>query len=36
MTLRKAFVDTTAGQVFVLEGGSGDPLLLLHQSPRTA
>jgi pimeloyl-ACP methyl ester carboxylesterase len=36
MTLRKAFIDTSAGQVFALETGSGEPLLLLHQSPRTA
>jgi len=34
--MRQAFADTTFGQVYFRESGAGLPLLLLHQTPRSA
>lgn len=33
--MRRGFVDTPDGQVYYVEQGSGEPLVLLHQSPRS-
>ncbi|WP_445181884.1 alpha/beta fold hydrolase [Pseudonocardia sp. Cha107L01] len=35
MAVRRRFVDTRYGQVHLAEHGSGDPVLLLHQTPRS-
>ena len=34
--MKRGFVDTPDGQIHYWIGGSGDPLLLLHQTPRSA
>lgn len=34
--MRRRFVDTPAGQIHVVEAGRGRPVLLLHQTPRSA
>jgi pimeloyl-ACP methyl ester carboxylesterase len=33
--LRRRYVDTSRGQVHIAEGGSGEPVLFLHQTPRS-
>ena len=33
--MRRGFVDTPNGQVYFVEQGQGEPLVLLHQSPRS-
>jgi pimeloyl-ACP methyl ester carboxylesterase len=35
LTVRRSFVDTPAGQIHVAECGSGCPVVLLHQTPRS-
>ena len=35
MTRRRRFVDTRYGQLHVAEQGDGDPVILLHQTPRS-
>jgi pimeloyl-ACP methyl ester carboxylesterase len=35
MAVRRRFVDTRYGQVHLAEHGGGDPVLLLHQTPRS-
>lgn len=35
MSLRRAYADVPAGQIHYAEVGSGDPVLLLHQTPRS-
>lgn len=35
-TMKRGFVDTPDGQIHYWSGGSGDPLLLLHQTPRSS
>jgi len=34
--ITRGFADTPEGQVFYVEAGAGEPLLLLHQSPRSS
>ena len=34
--VRRGFADTPEGQVFYVESGAGEPLILLHQSPRSS
>ena len=33
---RRGYADTAEGQVFYVEDGEGEPLILLHQSPRSS
>jgi pimeloyl-ACP methyl ester carboxylesterase len=33
--MRRAFADVPAGQIHYVEAGSGEPVLLLHQTPRS-
>lgn len=33
--MRKAYADTRHGQIHYVEAGTGDPVLLLHQTPRS-
>lgn len=33
--MRKAYADTCHGQIHYVEAGTGDPVLLLHQTPRS-
>jgi pimeloyl-ACP methyl ester carboxylesterase len=35
VAVRRAFADVPAGQIHYAEAGSGDPVLLLHQTPRS-
>lgn len=34
--IRRGYLDTPAGQVFTLDNGAGEPLILLHQTPRSS
>ncbi|WP_040167377.1 alpha/beta fold hydrolase [Microbacterium gorillae] len=34
-TVRRAYADTPLGQIHFAEAGTGDPLILLHQTPRS-
>jgi Predicted hydrolases or acyltransferases (alpha/beta hydrolase superfamily) len=34
--IKKAFLDTEDGQIFYRIGGEGEPLVLLHMSPRSS
>ncbi|GAA1740017.1 alpha/beta hydrolase [Luedemannella helvata] len=35
MTLRRAYIDTPLGQLHFAEAGSGTPVVMLHQTPRS-
>ena len=34
--MKRAYLDTSAGQIHLYEHGRGDPLLMLHETPRSA